>query len=365
MIYEAAWGTRLLAEPEVAAARAAIQQAMLKKLNPPSSKFGLPEVPIDKLPLQPLEKKARALYKSLIDQVGDLPIATEARFELAELLAQRNEHDAALQLLNEVLDKEPPVEMTEKIRLRLGAIYAAKGNLKAALQQFDAVASNAKSPLLGWAQYRAAKALIKNQQYDDAIKRLVIFRNQGNWQNVPGLTDHALLRLGYAYALTKNWEPSRTAYERAVNGFPNSPLQDEARYGMGWAQQQQKNFDGAANTYGQIVARTATDVAVKAQLQIGLCRMEQKRYLEAANAFLVIPTTYDDPELRAAALLEAGKAYLAMGKRVEANRQFERIVREIPEHALGGCGHGTDGKNDGAHFSLGNFRHSQPANTSL
>ncbi len=251
MLYDAAWGTRLLAEPEIEAARAAFQQEMLKKLNAPSAKFPLPEVPIEKVPLQASEKRARGLYKMLIEQVGDLPIATEARFELAEMLAQRNEHDAAIGLLNEVLDKEPPLELTEMIRLRLGGIYAAKGNIKGALQQFDAVSSNPKSQLFGWAHYRAGEALIQNQQYAEAVKRLVIFRDQGPWQNVPGLSDRALLRLGYAYAVTNGWDESRTAYERVVNNFPSSPWQDEARYGMGWALQQQKNLDGAANAYSQ------------------------------------------------------------------------------------------------------------------
>ncbi len=330
MLYEAAWGTRILAEPEVAAARASIQQEMQKKLNQPSAKFPLPEVSIEKIPLQPSEKKARDLYKVLIDQVGDLAIASEARFELAEMLAQRNEHDPALQLLNDVLDKEPSPEMTEKIRLRLGGIHAAKGNIKGAMQQFDAVASNPKSQLAGWAHYRAGEVLIGNQQYAEAAKRLIVFRDHPSWNNVPGLTDRGLLRLGYAFAMTKSWDDSRVSYERIANQFQSSVWGDEARYGMGWALQQQKNLDGAANAYSQVVGRTATELAAKAQLQIGLCRMEQKRYLDAANAFLVIPSTYDYTELRAAALLEAGKAYLELNQRDQANRQFERIVREFP-----------------------------------
>jgi tetratricopeptide (TPR) repeat protein len=246
------------------------------------------------------------------------------------LLSDRNEYDPAIQLLTDVLDKEPSPEMTEKIRLRMGGIQAAKGNLKAALQQFDAVASNPKSPLLGWAQYRAGEALIANQQYPEAIKRLSIFRDQGQWQNVPGLSDRALLRLGYAYAHVKSLNESRAAYERLVGAFPNSPWVDDARYGMGWTLQEQKNFDAAVNAYSPIVTRTATELAAKAQLQIGLCRMEQKRYLDAANSLLVIPTTYDYPELRAAAILEAGKAYELANQRDNAVRQFERIVREFP-----------------------------------
>ena len=138
------------------------------------------------------------------------------------------------------------------------------------------------------------------------------------------------MRLGYAYAINKNWDQSRVAYDRLVNTFPSSPRLGEARYGMGWALQQQKSFDPAVIAYNQVVSRTATDLAAKAQLQIGLCRMEQKRYLDAATAFLVVPTTYDYPELRAAALLEAGKAYLELKQVPQANQQFERIVREFP-----------------------------------
>lgn len=330
MLYEAAWGSRLLSEPEIESARSAMMQEMLKKLNASSQKFVMPEVPIEKIPLQPSEKRARGIYKLLIDQVGDAAIATEARFELAELLAQRNEHDPAIALLNEVLDKEPNQEMTEKIRLRMGAIHASKGNMKAAMQQFDAVASNPKSTLVGWAHYRAAEALIQGQQYPEAIKRLTIFRDNPTWQNQPGLTDRALLRLGYAAAVIKSYDESRVAYERLVGNFPNSPWHDEARYGIGWALQQQKNYDGAANAYAIVVTRTGAELAAKAQLQIGMCRMEQKRWQDAANAFLVIPTTYDYPEYRAAALLEAGKAYLELKQGEQARKQFQRILQEFP-----------------------------------
>jgi len=330
MLYEAAWGARILAEPELKNARTAIAQEMIKKIGQSSEKFGLPEVLLENVPLQPSEKKARGLYQTLIDAFPDQPLASEARFELAELLAQRNEFEPAQKLLTEALDKEPSPELTEKIRLRLGTILAAKGNLKGALAQFDAVAQNSKSPLIGWAHYRSGEALIQNQQYSDAIKHLLIFRDQPPFQNQPGLTDRALLRLGHAFALVKDWEGSRQALERLVNSFPNSPWVEEARYGMGWSLQQQKNFDGAVNMYNQVVARTPREIAAKAQLQIGLCRLEQKRFGEAANALLVVPFTYDYPELSAAALLEAGRAYLEGNQKDQAQRVWQRIIRDYP-----------------------------------
>jgi TolA-binding protein len=326
MLYEAAWGMRILSEPEIEAAKL----ALAKKFAPPSAKAPPPVIALDQVPLQPSEKKARGYYKNLIDQFGDVPLSVDARFELAELLAQRNELDAASALLSEALDKEPGADLTEKIRLRQGAILAAKGNFKGALAQFEAVAKNPKSQNIGWAQYRAAEVNLQNKEYPEAVKRLVMFRDNGKYQNVAGLSDRALLRLGHAYALLKAWGESYQAFERCANVSPNGPWYDDARYGMGWAMQQQRNFDGAVNWYAQVVSRSATELAAKAQYQIGVCRMEQKRFPEAAKAFMVIPTTYDYPELSAAALLEASQAYREANNREQSVRLLEQVVRDYP-----------------------------------
>ncbi len=331
MLYEAAWGTRVLAEPEIEATRKVLALELQKKLSPAAAKFPPPPVPLDKVPLQPAEKKARGLYQGLIDGYAEQALAVEARFELAELLAQRNEYEPALKLLGDALDKEPGPELTEKVRLRLGVIHAAKGNLKGALAQFDAVAQNPKSPLLGWAHFRAGETFLANQQYPDAIKRLVLFRDAPPFQSVAGLSDRALLRLGQAYAFVKDWDASRQALDRLAGAFPNSPSLDEARYGIGWAWQQQNNFDQAVNSYAQVTARTATELAAKAQLQIGLCRLEQKRFIDAANAFLVVPFTYDYPELSAAAMLEAANAYTLANQKEQAVRILQRIVGDYPD----------------------------------
>jgi TolA-binding protein len=328
MLYEAAWGNRTLADPEIDAAKQIVAKEIAQKLGKAGERLPLPPVALDKVPLQSSEKRARGLYKSMIDQFSDVPLALDARFELAEMMSQRNEHDAALALLTELMDKEPNVDLTERTRIRLGSIHAAKGNLKAALAQFDAVAQNPKSGNLGWAQYRAAEALYQNREYPEAVKRLVLFRDNGQFQNIAGLSDRALLRLGAAYAALKAWGESYQAYERCVSQFPNGAFVDEARYGMGWAMQQQRNYDGAVNWYTQVVARSASELAAKAQYQIGACRLEQKRFNEAANAFLVVPTTYNFPELSAASMLEAAAAYREANNRGQSMQLLERLVRE-------------------------------------
>jgi TolA-binding protein len=336
--YEAAWAFRVLAEPEVLVVRNKMLQDAQKKwldeqakkdpkFKPPAV-LPISEIPMAQVPIQPSEQKARAHYQAAIG-FTDVPLSIDARLELSELLVQRDDFNGAIQLLNAALDKEPAPGLTEKVRLRLGACLAGKKDPKAALVQFDAIASNAKSPLLGQAHYRAGECLLDMGDPAKAAARLAIFRDNPQFHNVPGVSDRAMLRLGYALGLLGQWDQSRQAYEQLQARFGGgNPWIHEARYGIGWALQNQKQFDPAVNAYAQVVAGTATELAARAQLQIGLCRLEQKRHAEAANAFLVVPFTYDYPELSAAALVEAARAHVEMKQNAAAEKLLQRVIKD-------------------------------------
>jgi TolA-binding protein len=342
--YEAAWAWRVLADGEIAAARRKMQTDLWQKLKEDAAKrtppgqtppnIGLPEIVLKRIPIQPTEQKARAQYQatfSALPDQPDLPLAWEARFELAELLAEREEFEPALKLLRDAMVKELSPELTDKVRIRLAACLAAKGDAKEALKNLEPIAANAKSPLNGQAHYRAGECWLQLNQPGEAVKHLALFRDQQPYQNLPGLTDRALLRLGQALSHLKQWDQSRQALEQVVSRFSNSPWVHEARCGIGWAWQNQKSYDNAVNAYQQVTAAVATELAAKAQLQIGLCRLEQQRYPEAASALLVVPFTYDYPDLSALALCEAARTFSEQKQHDKAVRLLHRVIRDHPE----------------------------------
>ncbi len=267
MLYEAAWACRALADLEIPAARDKVQQDLwqkrkdeIAKKTPPGQTppaVPMPVVPLTAVPVQPSETQARAEYLALIAAFPDLAINADARFELAELLSERGEHDAAVKQLQEALDKEPSPELTDKVRVRLGAALLAKGEAKKALDQLMPIANNPKSAMCAQAVYRAAECQLQLGKADEAVKLLAQFRDKGEFQNLPGLTDRALLRLGFALAEKKQWEPSRQAYETLVQPLPQLARGwHEARYGMGWAYQNQAQYDNAVNAFNQVVGAT-------------------------------------------------------------------------------------------------------------
>jgi TolA-binding protein len=374
-LYEAAWALRNVADLEVQSARRKLQLDRWEKLRADAARatapgttppaVALPEVPLAQVPLQPAETQVRAQYRTLITTFPDLTISADARFELAELLAGRNEHDEAVKLLQAALEaeKEPSAELADRIKVRLGAclldrgtrkmlggsaklaglsrepgekgaaeklIEAGKKDVEAALEQLQPVTANEKSAMLAHATYREAECHLQLGKADEAIKLLVKFRDNGPFQNLPGLSDRALLRLGFALGEKKQWDASRQAYETLVGRFGGSPWVHEARYGIGWAYQNQAQYDNAVNVYNQVVAALATRLAARAQLNIGICRHLQKRYADASAALLVVPFTYDYPDLSALALVEAARALSEAKQPAQAVKLLKRVIRDHP-----------------------------------
>lgn len=325
MYYEAAWANRWLAEEEVNKARDELAKAT-------------PGQPVErsKIPVQPAETRAFAAYQKLIDEYPEAAVGVDARYELGELRADRGEHADAVKLLKAALDAEPSdraisPDLTERIRLRLGGSLYATGDFAGAASQFEAVASNAKSPYFAQALYRAGESLAAAGENAKAAEKLAPFRDKGELHNVGGISDRAVLRLGQAYLAAKNWEPARQAFETCLQRYGNGPYAADARYGFGLALQNQGKFDDAVNQFNQVIAATKAEVAAKAQVQIGHCRYAQGKKAEAATAFQLAALTYDYPEIEFAAYLEAARALAEDGKPADAEKLLQKVIDDAPK----------------------------------
>lgn len=273
-------------------------------------------------------------YSKLIAEFPALALAVEARLELAELFAVEKSPDDSVKLLKEALDAEPadkptPPETTERIRIRLGAALFDKKDLAAAQAQFDAVAGNEKSPHRGIALYRSAECLLAQKKWDDAKNKLAIFRDNGAFHNIPQVSDRALLRLGHALTELKQWDAARQAFETVINRFGDgNAWAIDARYGIGWANQNAGRYDDAINAYAQVTQKTTDERAGRSHLQIGLCRAAQKKWDDAGKAYATVYYGYDLPDLKFAAMVEHARVLAEQKKPADAVKLLDRVIKE-------------------------------------
>jgi TolA-binding protein len=329
MQYEAAWIFRAMADTEIAAVRTLKLAAAEQALGDKARKLPPVEIPLTQVPPQPSEAKLRARYAALIDAYGDTPLSLEARVELAEYLAERNEPSEAIKVLVDALDREPSPEVTEKVRLLLGACHAAKGNHKQALAQFEILGQNLKSALAPQAKLRAGEVYMEMKDYAEAVKRFAVFRDVVQFQQLSGVTDRALLRLGHALAAQKQWDAARQAHETLIQRHgAASKWAPDAYYGIGYAREQMNQHEQAVQSYIQAATGPLSETAAMAQIRIGVCRIALKRYKDAVDSFLAVPNRFGFEQWNAIALLEASEAYGHLKQQDDQVQMLNRVMRE-------------------------------------
>src|SRR6185503_585999 len=215
--------------------------------------------------------------------------------------------------------QNPAQAVLDQLRIRLGQCYLLKNEPAAADAQAVLCLADTNSPIRPSAYLLKGRALMHVKNWPEAMTVLSRYLNGAEkYRNAGPVTEEGLLALGDACRNGGAWEQSRMAYESLMQRFPNSKWTAEALFGMGMAFQQGKQFDRAIQSYTEATRKTSSETAAKAQLQIGLCRAEQKRWQDAVDALLIVPATYDYAEVAANSSLAAAKALVELKQKDQA-----------------------------------------------
>jgi TolA-binding protein len=340
LLYEAAWCYRVLADAATEEARRQVQEETRERLRlraagqpaPPPATGPEVEIAVQATAARWPERSAEQQYRRLIAAAPASVLGARAAMELAEILLARNDLDAAADVLTDAIAQNPVPELAERLRLLLSFALLGKKDAKGALVQAQAAAAKPVSPhtaVSAKAVLGEAQCLTEN--WADAIKTLVPFRDHGPWQNVPGVTDRALLRLGQAQLRSGQADAGRTTLGNLAQRFPASPWVDEALFEAGLSQQAQGQYDQAVATFRTLTRRSASEWAARAQLQTGFALLEMPdRRAEAAQAFLAAYYAYDEPDLCARACWEAANVLAGLKRDNEAAALWRRMSEEFP-----------------------------------
>ncbi|MCA9307705.1 MAG: tetratricopeptide repeat protein, partial [Phycisphaerales bacterium] len=165
-------------------------------------------------------------------------------------------------------------------------------------------------------------------RHADAIPHLRAAANE-KWSRQ--VASSALLRLGEAHAALQQWALSEDACREFLDRFGDADLWFHARFGLGWARENQGRRAEAIEAYREVVAAHEGPTAARAQFQIGECLYADDKYDEAIRELLRVDILYAYPEWSAAALYEAGRCFEALGRSSEAREQYGQVVSRFGE----------------------------------
>ncbi|HYE62360.1 MAG TPA: tetratricopeptide repeat protein [Phycisphaerales bacterium] len=269
-----------------------------------------------------------------LEKDGPARLACYARLDLAQVEAQAGRFDEAVALLDRCLGAAASLGaadaavISERATYLRGSCLLRGGKPK---QAADALASFAKSypnsALLGHARLVRGEALLGSGLGREAAEELALGAACENTE----VRASAQLRLGDAWAACQEWVKSEQAFTAFLDRASDSPLWYQARFGQGWARENQGRHESALEAYRDVVARHDGPTAARAQFQIGECLYAQKKHDAAVAEFLKADVLYAYPEWSAAALYEAGRCLEESGRGDDAARQYEDLITRFPE----------------------------------
>jgi tetratricopeptide (TPR) repeat protein len=340
MNFDAAWCWKSIGEAEVEIARRSMQAEAVRNLTDkltqenlgqPAAAVRAPTIAIKDIQMQPGEKLAREKFKAVIDGAGDSPLVDESRLELAELYSQRDEADAAIELLKEAIAKDPTADLAERLKIRLGTLYLARGDAKAAAAVAAEVLAGQRNAYASYARVLATEAAYQQKDWAGVIAQATPFIGMPKGAGrIPGVSDHSLLRMADAQGQLGQWKEAKETLDVWFSRFAGSVLTPDAKFTYGWVNENLQDPAKAIAAYSEVAARTGGQLGAKANLQVGRLHLRQNQPAQALSPLLTVAYAYDDADLSPAALCEAATALVQLKKPADARRLLERAVKDYP-----------------------------------
>ena len=274
--------------------------------------------------------EAADAYRELLAHEPAPTLRAHAMLDLAGIEADVERFDEAAKLLRALRElvgehsAEVAADVVEQGSYRLAVCAFELGRYKRAAELFEEfLGAFSESSLVASANYFCGEAWLRLDRHERGVKFLA--RVVEAFPSDPAYGP-ALLRLGESLALLQRWAKSEQACALYLSRFPNGEHAFKARFGVGWARENQHRHGEAITAYRKVVNQHKGPTAARAQFQIGECLFALEKHDEAVAELLKVDILYAYPQWSAAALFEAGRCFEKLSKPDQARDQFKRVA---------------------------------------
>lgn len=226
-------------------------------------------------------------FQAFLADHADHANSTRATFYLAESLVQLRRFDEAAGQFREFLKQAPDDRLARKALFRCGE-----------------------------ASYLAGR-------FDDAQAELGRFLQK--FPDDP-LNAYALPYLGDLAARRHDAQTAQALFARGLKQFAQGPMQDDCRFGLARALEEQGKDDDARRLYLALASKPTSNRADEAQYRLAVSFYRSGDYEQALECFSEFATTFAKSPLRPRAELAAGQTLYHAGEIEQARARFEQLA---------------------------------------
>lgn len=269
-------------------------------------------------------------FRRLASDWPESPLAAEGLFRVGESFYATEKFAEAAEAYQKSAQQTQAGEIAEKSLHKLGWCRMKTKNLAAAADAFTAQLEKFPTgELAGDAEFLIGECNFQNSNWREASRAYQKVAGNGNSSYVA----LAKFRAGESAGGLEDWKASRMWHERVLKEHPDFEMRPEARYGVGWAMQNEGQYDQAIQQFEIVTEETDTETAAKARLMIGECCFAQKKHKEATKHFMKAALFYNHKEWSALAWFEAARCFEVLKDIEQASTCYQKLITQFPQHS--------------------------------
>lgn len=275
------------------------------------------------------DREAALAYERVKVFHPDSPLVPEALLRAGEMRRNMGERDAAKQVFRSLITGYPDSRQVVAARLAIGELYAEEGQLELAEEEARRVSrSDAPAGVRAAALFAIARFQLGAGLFANAETTLAGLLGRFAETDVAPI---ASVELGRLENLTGRSKAAAGRLQAVVarKGLDDS-LRAEALFELGIAQERQKLFAAAADSWDRLAAASPRHhLAVTARLRAAGASLADGKFRRALD--LASKTPADAPAgVRAAALLLSARASIGLKRPSEAARHLKSFASQFP-----------------------------------
>jgi TolA-binding protein len=272
-------------------------------------------------------KEAVAEFAKLAKESPESVLAAEAQHHIGEFFYSQKDYEKAAVAYYDAMEAAGKTALGEKAAHKLAWSYYHKKDYPGALQTFEyQVKTFPQGPLKADAQFMIGECFFEQKKYAEALKAYGALAGLAN-KDFQAL---ALLHGGESAGQLKQWEESLKLLAKCSAQLPESQYLPQVLCEQGWALQNMGRPDEALKLYEQVIAKTGTETAAKAQFMIGEIQFAGKQHAEAVKSYFKVIYGYSVARWQSEASYEAGRCFEVLGKQTQAVKMYEELVAKYP-----------------------------------
>jgi len=265
-------------------------------------------------------KAARARFDQSLAANPEGRFARQSLFRAGEAAYLLRDHGTAKSRLRKFVQQYPDDDLNLYALPYLAQIELSSGNAEGARKQFSTALQRYPSgALANDCRLGLARALTAEGRNGEAA---ALYRKLAEKADGAFAADALFHWAAQSYA-EKDYAAARQRFKELLDRFPQSPLEEKTRLGLGWAEFHLQDYAAAEGTFRGLI--DSSEFGTEAEYWLGLTYKSQEKWQPAAETLQHVALS--EGAWRIPARYHAAEALVQLDQADEAKRLFELVAQ--------------------------------------